>query len=320
MFWVPTGLSKNVALSQARGSMFREIGRGLGYVIGHPQLRLLMILAFIPALLAMPYVMLLPGFVQRDLEQGQAAVGWLNSFSGIGALIGSLFIASLNDFSRKPLLQVVSGVVGGLGLAMLGLASVAFGYPGAIAAIILMGLALTAYQTLNMTMIMSEAEPQYYGRVMSINMLTFSVMPLMAFPLGLIADRIGATNLFMIQGGLVVASMVVITLLNPRYILGRFTPPARPMPAGGPAGGGLAGAGLAGGGLAAGATAGAPAPASFPTPASNGASHTPLPVAGGPAVPALAPATLAPPAALDAHTSPSSAPQAAPIADREGAA
>ena len=51
---------------------------------------------------------------------------------------------------------------------------------------VVMGLAFTAYQTLNNTMLMSEADPEYYGRVMSIMMMSFSGMSLIAAPLGLL--------------------------------------------------------------------------------------------------------------------------------------
>ena len=51
---------------------------------------------------------------------------------------------------------------------------------GAWAAALWLGLTLTTFQTLNMTMVMAVADEQYYGRVNSMMMLTFSSMPIMA--------------------------------------------------------------------------------------------------------------------------------------------
>ena len=172
----------------------------------------------------MPYVMLMAGFVQRDLGQSEEAFGWLQSISGIGALAGSLAIATVTSFDRKPLLQWISGILGGGGLVLMAVLSGPFGFGGAIAATLVLGLFLTAYQTLNSTMIMDAAEPQYYGRVMSINMLTFSAMPIMAAPLGIVADHIGASTLFILQGSMVIGFLILVGLLNPKYTFGRQAP------------------------------------------------------------------------------------------------
>jgi hypothetical protein len=176
----------------------------------------------------MPYVMLLAGFVHEELGKGDSEFGYLQSISGVGALVGSLGVATLAAFDRKTLVQWVAGITGGFGLVFLALASEAFGYGGAIAATLVLGLALTAYQTLNSTLIMEAAKPEFYGRVMSINMLSFSAMPLMAFPLGKVADVVGVTNMFIAQGAIVVGIMLLISVLNPGHTFGRAAPVERP--------------------------------------------------------------------------------------------
>jgi hypothetical protein len=116
---------------------------------------------------------------------------------------------------------------------------------------VFIGLAFTAYQTLNNTMVMDEARPEFYGRVMSINMLTFSSMPLMALPLGALADRIGAPETFIAQGAIVLGFMAFVALVNAGYTFGRHqsrslqTAPAAASLA---SGAGFAGPGPAGGG------------------------------------------------------------------------
>ncbi|MBK7126810.1 MAG: MFS transporter [Dehalococcoidia bacterium] len=226
LLFVPTGLG--AASAVARGNMFREIGNGLAYVARDSRLRQLNISMLAISFFAMPYVMLLAGFVHEDLGKGDAAFGFLQSVSGVGALVGSLAVATLTAYDRKTLLQWVAGITGGLGLVLLALGSRSFGYPGAIGAVLVLGLALTAYQTLNSTLIMDAARPEFYGRVMSINMLSFSAMPLMAFPLGRVADSVGATNLFIAQGVIVAGIMVAIALLNPAHTFGRAAPVERP--------------------------------------------------------------------------------------------
>ena len=222
-FGVPAGRGGGFGLER-RSGVFSEIGEGLRYVVGSRTLRLLLFMAFVPTMFGMPYIMLLPGFVQQDLGRGASDFGFLLTVSGAGAVVGSLAVATLSDFPWKPLLQVVAGAAAGLALVLLGVASTAFGFNGALAAIVVLGLAFTIYQTLNMTMVLSESKPEYYGRVMSIYMLTFSVMPLMAAPLGVVADRVGgAANVFVGQGAIVAVFMLLIAVSNPRYLFSRVS-------------------------------------------------------------------------------------------------
>ena len=235
LLFVPTGLGKDDAATAAkRGSMFREIANGLSYVARDRRLRQLNLAMLVVSFFAMPYVMLLAGFVHEDLKRGDFEFGILQSISGVGALVGSIGVATMTQYERKPFLQWIAGIIGGLGLVGLALGSNSFGYAGAAIAILVLGLALTAYQTLNSTLIMDAAKPEFYGRVMSINMLSFSAMPLMAFPLGELADSVGATNLFIAQGAVVVGCMMLFSVLNPGHTFGRS--PAGERPSFGPRG------------------------------------------------------------------------------------
>lgn len=228
MLWVPSGIGAS-PMGMKRQSMWREIGDGLNYVIHHPRLRLLNLMMFMVALFVMPYVMLLAGFVQEDLGRSEFEFGILQTVSGAGALVASLAIAAFSQYDRKGTVQWISGIVGGLGLAGLAGGSEAFGYAGALAATLVLGLALTVYQTINSTLSMEATRPDMYGRVMSINMLSFSVMPLMAWPLGQLADVIGASMMFTIQGGLVVVFMLFMAIIRPGFIFARTEPVEHPV-------------------------------------------------------------------------------------------
>ena len=253
LLMVPTGLSAvaraqreaagggaagPMGRSRPQGSMLKEIGGGLHYVWTTPRLRLLIGMMFIITLFAMPYVILLAGYVQEDLGRSRADFGWLQSISGVGALFASLAVATLTDFNRKPLVQWITGVASGVGMLLLAW-PLGLGYAGVILAVIVLGAATTGYQTLNNTMVMGESDPEYYGRVMSINMLTFSVMPLMSAPLGVLADVITAEATFALMGGVIIVIMLFLGLTNSSYTFGteeprRFEP--RPVPAGPAAG------------------------------------------------------------------------------------
>jgi MFS family permease len=206
---------------QRRQGMFSEIRAGLGYVARDATIRRLMVLGFITTLFGMPYVMLLPGFVDRDLGLPQSGLGYLMTVTGVGALFGSLLVASFTEYDRKPFLQLGNALAAGVGLLALGVLTISFGLPGVIVALLITGFAFSAFQTLNNTMVIGASNPAYQGRVMSIYMLTFSAMPIMAAPLGFAADVTGAPVLFIFLGAMISVLFLLSAVINPRYTFGR---------------------------------------------------------------------------------------------------
>jgi hypothetical protein len=140
--------------------------------------------------------------------------------AGVGSLVGSFSVAMLSDFRRKPLLQVVFGAGIACGLLVMGIGGATIGIPAALVASLIIGATMLGFQTINNTLIMTTADPQMMGRVMSIMMMTFSAIPLMSLPLGILADIIGAPTLFVALGAGVAGSLAIMSLLNPTYLFG----------------------------------------------------------------------------------------------------
>jgi MFS family permease len=199
-------------IGRARLPLPREIGEGLRYVFGNHTLRSLMLSGFALVFFVMPYNVLLPGFA--DSLGREAYFGLMVAVAGAGGLLGSLGIATLTDHPRKPLLQLFIGLTTAAALVLLGVLSRPFGIGGALVALAILGATSTSYMTLNQTMLMTESAPEFHGRVMSIFMQTFSAMPLMALPLGLVADVIGPSALFVLQGGIVAAVLLLFAFGN----------------------------------------------------------------------------------------------------------
>ncbi len=220
-------------IMQRRAGVFADIKAGIGYVWGDKTIRRLMVLGFITTLFGMPYIMLLPGFVDRDLGLDQSALGYLMTVSGVGALFGSLLVAAFTEYDRKPLLQVMNALAAGVGLVSLGALTIAFGLGGTLVALVILGFAFSAFQTLNNTMVIGASDPAYQGRVMSIYMLTFSAMPIMAAPLGIAADQTGAPVLFIFLGGMITVMFLLSVIINPKYTFGRHDDTPRWGPPGG---------------------------------------------------------------------------------------
>ena len=192
--------------------MLRDIGDGLVYIRGNSMVMVLLIMGLATTLLASPFRMLLPVFVVDIYNRGPDSMGLLVAIMGGGSLIGSLSIAALGNWRRGMLLLVGTFVSGA---ALLLIASFPF-YYAAAAIMLLVGLGDAGRRTINMGLIMEVVEDQYRGRVMSVFMMNFGLMPLGVLPAGMIADALGGQMAIGLLGILLVLVTLVILLTQKR--------------------------------------------------------------------------------------------------------
>ena len=170
--------------------MLEEMRGGLRYVFVENRLvATLIITAAVPIVLGFPYQLLLPVFQETVFGVDPKGLGLMYTTAGIGALVGSLFVANYADHENAPHFQVVAGA--GFGAA---LAAFAFSPNFWLANIVLVivGLCSMAFFSFNTTAVLSRTRPAFHGRVMSIYMLTFSMLPIGVLPLSLLTDVYGA--------------------------------------------------------------------------------------------------------------------------------
>jgi MFS family permease len=162
----------------------------------------------------MPYQTLMPVFSERVFEAGAAGLGTLMAANGVGALAGSLAVAALAGGKRLTQLQLGLGVVFGLGLVGFGVAPT---FWAGAALLVVVGFASAAYTALNSTLIMSNTEPRLYGRVMSVWLLTFGLVPMATIPAAWLADLLGAPLTVVAAGALVALFVGGVAVLYPPY-------------------------------------------------------------------------------------------------------
>ncbi|MBM4420650.1 MAG: MFS transporter [Chloroflexi bacterium] len=199
-----------------RRGMRAEIVGGLRYLMADRMLLVLLIIGIVPMLFMMPMNNLLPGFVKDELLLPPDRLGLLVGTGGVGALVGSLVAATYPSATRRLAVQVASGVLSGLALIGVGFGARTWGYTGALGAMFALGMLQTVYMSGNMTAMLTAMRPEYYGRMMSILMMTWSLIPLMALPIGFVADAITAATTFMVLGGIVITAILVLGFLVSR--------------------------------------------------------------------------------------------------------
>lgn len=184
-----TGFIPSTGTTSLGGSgALGDIKEGLKYIWCKPTVLLILVFVLVAILLSMPYVLMMPIFADDILKVGATGMGVLMSVSAVGALIGSLVVASLPDRRRGAML-LVSTLVLGVGLVGFSLSR---SWPLSLGLMVIVGLGQTGRQTLGTTLLQSYTDAEYLGRVMSINMMDVGLSSLGTFFTGLLAESIGA--------------------------------------------------------------------------------------------------------------------------------
>lgn len=200
---LPNGRPESVEAS--RGLM-TEAASGFRYIWGNRAVLSLMAITLVVILLGMPYRSFLTVFQEDVLNVGPSALGIMYAMIGVGAVIASLGVAYFADSPRMEQVLIVCGIAFGLSLAAFAVSS---NYFVALGVLLIVGVASQAYLTINKTLLMEKADRRYYGRVMAIYMMGFSLLPVAMLPLGAAVDTSGAPTTFMLVG-LVLAGVVVL--------------------------------------------------------------------------------------------------------------
>ncbi len=184
-------LPKSLAESRERSQVAfgQQMIDGFNYIFTQRPLLVLLILGLVPILFGMPLHSFLPVFQADVLNVGSVELGLLYSALGVGGTLGSLLVAPLAESKHSHVLQLVMGVFFGLTL-------IAFAYSSSftlsMVMIGLVGFAGNACTGFNSALLMLRTEEAYYGRVMSIYMMNWSLMTLFTLPLGMLVDQWGA--------------------------------------------------------------------------------------------------------------------------------
>jgi MFS family permease len=209
LFWQIRGGRVKAGTSRASG--FQQLKDGLSYIRGNRPLVMLLTLGFLPMMLGMPYQTLMPVFAIGVFDSGAQGLGLLNASAGVGALIGSLALASLGNFAWKRRLQSAMGLAFGLSLMAFALSPT---FLLALVVLLVLGGASASYMALNNTLVMEATPREYYGRVMSVYMMTFSLMPLASVPFAALADTVGARPTLATAGALLAAIIALVAFVN----------------------------------------------------------------------------------------------------------
>jgi MFS family permease len=200
---------------------FRELSMqltsGLRYIWKHPTLLSLFIFAVVTMLLGQSYQQLLPAYALGVFDVGSEGQGIMQAVVGVGALVGSLTMAYLSRNPNRAKIQSYTGTALGLALMLFGVCAAINQFALSLVALFLVGLALDFNATINQTLIMLNAEPALYGRVMSVYLMTWALSGFSASASGYLIDHVGGALTMLLQGGLLAVFVVAMVTFNQGY-------------------------------------------------------------------------------------------------------
>jgi MFS family permease len=194
-------------------SVWADLREGVRYIGAHTVLPSLLGLTVARTLLGMPYRTFMPKYAQDVMGMEASGLGILMAAPGVGGLVSSLVTASLGDFRGKGRLLLFAGA--SMGLSLLAFAAV----PRLVPVLVLLGVvgaASNACMVATNCLLQTNSEERLRGRVMSVYMMTWGLMPLGTLPAGALADRFGVRLVLSLEGLLLALVYLGVGLLWPR--------------------------------------------------------------------------------------------------------
>ncbi len=198
-----------------------QLTEGITYLRDTPRIGLLIIMLAIVSLLVLPYNTVLPVFA-RDIFKGNASTfGYITSFVGAGAVLGTIFIGTRKPGANLRVLLLIATFIMAFGLIGF---SQSRSFPLAMAFCVLAGFGTMAQFTVCNIVVQSESAPYIRGRVIGIMLMALvGIMPIGSVMVGAISERIGAPATVLSQGiiAIVIAIACARTLAKTPPIAGK---------------------------------------------------------------------------------------------------
>ena len=196
-------------------SILAGVKSGIVYLRQEPRLGWMMIFFFLMIMIGMSSVTALPGLLENELSSSAREFGILQAITAVGGLAASLAVAGYA--ASKQALNIYSA-----GAAVMGVAIICTGlspsYAIVIIPVLLTGVGMGMFQTLNSAIIAIDCDPKFFGRVSSLIGMSFAAFMLIGWPVGYLADRAGERVAFVVMGSLVLIGVAILTRIISRTV------------------------------------------------------------------------------------------------------
>ena len=196
-------------------TMLGEFSEGFIYVRKTPVIAQIILLCAIVSLLVLPYNTVLPVFAKVIFKGGASTYGYITSFVGVGAVLGTILMASRKPDAHLKRYLFVSTIL--LGVGLIGFALIR-NFPLAMLFAALSGFGGIMQFTVCNIVVQSESAPEMRGRAIGILLMAiFGMVPLGSLLVGGVSQHIGAPATVLGEGVIsIVVALVFMEFLTTR--------------------------------------------------------------------------------------------------------
>ena len=193
--------------------IMHEFAEGFVYLKQTPEIGLMVLMLALISLLVLPYNTVIPIFAKVVFKGNASTFGFINSCVGVGAVTGTIFLASQKAGAHLKKILFFTTIITGIGL--IGFSQIG-NFPVAMVFVAMAGFgAITQFNVSNIT-VQSESATHMRGRAISILLMAiFGMMPLGSLLVGAVSQHIGAPATVLCQG----IAALVLALAFSRFLM-----------------------------------------------------------------------------------------------------
>jgi MFS family permease len=178
--------------------LIKELKEGFKYTFGFAPIKYIILLLAIVSLMGMSYTVLMPVFAKEILHGGSHTFGFLMGASGLGALIGALYMASRKNVVGLDKIIPYASIIFGLGLIVFSFSRF---FWLSFLMLIISGFGMMLQMASSNTILQTIVDDDKRGRVMSFYTMAFmGTAPFGSFLAGSLAKTFGAPITILIGG------------------------------------------------------------------------------------------------------------------------
>jgi MFS family permease len=202
----------NAEPSERGAAGWKNLTLGLRIVARDPALVALILLALAPTVLVMPYLNLMPVFARDELGIGSSGLGLLLASTGLGSVTGALTVARSPRLRSRAGIEIVTAAAFATVVLIFAHTPVV---PAALPLLFAAGWTSAVFLSLNQTTVQLRVDDAVRGRVLSIYLLTWGMLPLGQLAVGALANQVGAPLAMTISCLLALGCIVLVVRRYP---------------------------------------------------------------------------------------------------------
>ena len=191
----------NSAATSKRGNVLKDVSEGLRYILGNEVLRTTVLTLCIFAIFAMNTNVIAPVYVTDALGMGASAYSNLMAASGLGALIGALYMATMasreDRVIKRYMLLRSAFACAAFHMTMIAVRS----YPLALLVVAAIGYVNLTFNNMANSLLQINSDDDRRGRVMSVyTLVNNGTVPIGNMYVGLVMEKAGGAAGFFACG------------------------------------------------------------------------------------------------------------------------